>query len=134
MSKKEEESRPVQISRRQMIRNLASRANVPAGAAVEMAALWDRRGDAGLQGRPPLTLPNYNVALKTGAPTMAIVHGANVPTMVRAAVGELGGFEHFIKRGDVVMVKPNVAFDRAPILGATTNPEVLFAVVRYCYE
>src|SRR5262249_2923656 len=55
-------------------------------------------------------------------------------TMVRAAVGELGGFEHFIKRGDIVVVKPNVAFDRAPILGATTNPEVLLAVVKNCYE
>jgi uncharacterized protein (DUF362 family) len=133
MSNKEE-SRPVQVSRRQMIRNLASTAIVTAGAAVGMTALWDRRGDAGLQGPPPLTLPKYNVALAAGAPTMAIVHGVHVPTMVRAAVGELGGFEHFIKRGDVVMVKPNVAFDRAPILGATTNPEVLFAVVRYCYE
>jgi uncharacterized protein (DUF362 family) len=133
MSKKEE-SKPVQISRRQMIRNLASTAIVTAGATLGMTALWDRRGDAGLHGPPPLTLPKYNVALPTGAPTMSIVHGNDVPTMVRAAVGELGGFEHFIKRGDIVMVKPNVAFDRAPILGATTNPEVLHAVVRYCYE
>jgi uncharacterized protein (DUF362 family) len=132
--KNEEENRPVQITRRQMIRNLAGTAAVAAGAAIGMTALWDRSGDAGLQGKPPLTLPKFNVALPTSAATMSIVHGSDVPTMVKAAVGELGGFEHFIKRGDVVVVKPNVAFDRAPILGATTNPEVLGAVVRYCYE
>src|SRR5262249_12559807 len=78
-----------------------------------------------LKGRPLLTLPKFTVELPAGKPKMAIIHGTDVPTMVRAAVGELGGFEHFIKRGDIVVVKPNVAFDRAPILGATTNPEVL---------
>ncbi|MEW6733722.1 MAG: DUF362 domain-containing protein [Acidobacteriota bacterium] len=130
--KDESVSKP--ITRRQMLRNLASTAIVTAGAAAGLTAIWDRQGDAGLQGPPLLTLPKYRMELPSAAPTMSIVHGSEVSQMVRAAVGELGGFEHFIKRGDIVMVKPNVAFDRAPILGATTNPEVLYAVVRYCYE
>jgi uncharacterized protein (DUF362 family) len=33
-----------------------------------------------------------------------------------------------------VVLKPNVAFDRAPVLGATTSPEVLKAVARLCRE
>ena len=32
--------------------------------------------------------------------------------------------------GDIVLVKPNVAFDRSPNLGATTNPEMIEALVR----
>lgn len=134
MKKPKDPSPPKMITRRQLIRELGTTAIVTAGAAAGLTALWDRRGDAGLAGPPLLTLPKYNVELPAGAVTMSIVHGTDVPTMVKAAVGELGGFERFIKRGDIVMVKPNVAFDRAPILGATTNPEVLKAVVRYCYE
>jgi uncharacterized protein (DUF362 family) len=33
-----------------------------------------------------------------------------------------------------VLVKPNVGFDRAPHVGATTNPEVLRWVIRLCKE
>ena len=34
----------------------------------------------------------------------------------------------------MVLIKPNVGFDRAPRLGATTNPEVLRWVIRLCRE
>jgi uncharacterized protein (DUF362 family) len=57
--------------------------------------------------------------------------------MVRAAVGGLDpdrGMTRFINRGDVVLIKPNVGFDRGPHLGATTHPEVLRAVIRLCRE
>ena len=37
-------------------------------------------------------------------------------TMVKAALEEMGGVAQFIKRGDVVVVKPNVAFDKNPDL------------------
>jgi uncharacterized protein (DUF362 family) len=124
---------PRVISRRQMMRNLATTAAASVGATVGLATLWDRRGDAGLQGKPPLILPKFNVAPHSNGVKLAIVHGSKIDEMVKAAVGELGGFDHFIKKGDVVVLKPNVAFDRAPILGATTNPEVLYAVIQHCY-
>jgi len=54
--------------------------------------------------------------------------------MVRAAVDLVGGIERFVGRGDVVLIKPNVAFERVPILGATTNPEVLTALIRLVRE
>lgn len=122
------------LSRRQMIKNLATTGLVALGSAASLRAIWDRRGDAGLQGPPQLVLPKYQVELTSSAVKMSIVHGTNTAQMVKAAVGELGGFDHFIKKGDVVVVKPNVAFDRAPALGATTNPEVLYAVIKCCYE
>jgi uncharacterized protein (DUF362 family) len=40
----------------------------------------------------------------------------------------------FIARGDVVVVKPNIGWDRMPIHAANTNPEVVGAVVRLAYE
>ncbi|MBL8151940.1 MAG: DUF362 domain-containing protein [Blastocatellia bacterium] len=123
-----------QIGRREMIRGLATTGLVCAGSVAGLSAIWDRQGDAGLTGKPPLLLPKFSVELSSASPKMAIVHGTDTAMMIKAAVGELGGFQHFIKRNDIVMVKPNVAFDRAPILGATTNPDVLMAVVKYCYE
>ena len=37
-----------------------------------------------------------------------------------------------MKRGETVLVKPNMAWDRTPEQGASTNPEVVAEVVRQC--
>jgi uncharacterized protein (DUF362 family) len=54
--------------------------------------------------------------------------------MTRRAVAELGGMGRFVKAGDMVVVKPNISWDRVPEQGATTNPEVVAEVVRLCVE
>jgi uncharacterized protein (DUF362 family) len=40
----------------------------------------------------------------------------------------------FVSRGDVVVVKPNIGWDRTPEYAANTNPEVVAAVVLLCLE
>jgi uncharacterized protein (DUF362 family) len=45
-----------------------------------------------------------------------------------------GGITRFISRGDVVVIKPNISWARQPKLAATTNPEVLKAVIELCQE
>ena len=40
--------------------------------------------------------------------------------------------ERFVKRGETVLVKPNMAWDRTPEQGADTNPDVVAEVVRLC--
>jgi uncharacterized protein (DUF362 family) len=50
--------------------------------------------------------------------------------MFRAAVDQVGGLQHFIKPGDIVLIKPNVAFDRSPNLGATSNPLILETLIK----
>ena len=40
----------------------------------------------------------------------------------------MGGVSHFIRKGDVVVIKPNVAFDKNPDLAATTQPDTVAAV------
>jgi uncharacterized protein (DUF362 family) len=72
------------------------------------------------------------------SPRISAAYGPleGIGRMVRAAVGglDVGGMKRFVARGDVVMVKPNVGFDRGPELGATTNPDVVRAVVELCFE
>jgi uncharacterized protein (DUF362 family) len=45
-----------------------------------------------------------------------------------------GGMRQFVSKGDVVVIKPNISWARPPHLAATTNPEVLQAVVELCQE
>mgnify|MGYP001572351766 CR=1 FL=1 len=65
---------------------------------------------------------------------LAVAHGASPSKITRAAVDAMGGMKMFISKGDIVVVKPNIAFDRLPEHAATTNPEVVAAVVQMCYE
>jgi uncharacterized protein (DUF362 family) len=67
--------------------------------------------------------------------TKIIVASCTSPAAVtRAAVDAYGGIEKFISKGDVVVVKPNMAWDRVPEQAANTNPEVVAAVVLLCRE
>ena len=40
----------------------------------------------------------------------------------------------FVSRQDVVVLKPNIAWDRTPEQAANTNPEVVAEVVRQCWQ
>ncbi len=53
--------------------------------------------------------------------------------MVKAALDAMGGVEKFITKRDVVVIKPNVAFDKNPDLAATTQPDTVAAVVKLCF-
>jgi uncharacterized protein (DUF362 family) len=46
----------------------------------------------------------------------------------------MGGMAKFVSRGDVVVVKPNIGWDRMPIQAANTNPDVVAAVIKLAYE
>lgn len=65
---------------------------------------------------------------------LAVCRGASPSVTTRAAIDALGGIRRFISRGDIVVIKPNMAWDRTPEQAANTNPEVVATVVRMCYE
>ena len=67
-------------------------------------------------------------------PDLAVVQGPLPEKLVRAAIDALGGIKRFISRGDVVVVKPNIGWDRVPEQAGNTNPGVVAAVVTLCYE
>lgn len=58
----------------------------------------------------------------------------SVKALTRKVFEAAGGIDHFISKQDVVAVKPNISWARAPHLAATTHPEVLEAVVELCLE
>ena len=65
-------------------------------------------------------------------PHVAWVENGEPAQLLAAALKEFGGMQKFISRGDVVVVKPNMGWDRAPQYAANTNPDLVAAIVREC--
>jgi uncharacterized protein (DUF362 family) len=86
-----------------------------------------------------LSLPNGLNVLAEAAetairPDLVVAHGASPEKIVMAALDALGGIKRFISRGDIVVIKPNIGWDRTPEQAGNTNPEVVAAVVKLCFE
>ena len=127
------------IARRQLlIRGAKAAASI--AAAVGVASwLYDPKGpgakeeEAGFTGTFAKGLPDFSVPRKDGQ-VISIVQGSDRAKTAGKAIELLGGIERFISPGDVVVIKPNVGFATPPILGATTHPDIITAVVKLCYE
>jgi len=78
------------------------------------------------------TTHDFRVTSPEISQDMVIVRNGESADLVRAAIKEFGGMETFISRGDVVVIKPNVGWDRVPQQAANTNPDEIKAVVELC--
>ena len=67
-------------------------------------------------------------------PDMAMVTGESPAAITKEALAALGGMKRFVAKGDKVMIKPNIGWDRTPELAATTNPEVIKTLVELSFE
>jgi len=67
-------------------------------------------------------------------PELAVITGESPEKITRSAVELLGGMKHFIGRGDKVIIKPNIGWDRTPEMAACTNPEIVKTVVAMALE
>ena len=89
---------------------------------------------AGLGLSLPPSLSNLVAATPPPKIDLVVVQGSSAAQITRAAIDALGGIRKFISRGDIVVVKPNIGWDRLPEQAANTNPEVVAEVVRLCIE
>ena len=88
-------------------------------------------------GRPLLELAanvkrSHTVPTDPELPDMAVIGGDDPAQLAREAIAELGGIKRFISRADVVLIKPNIGWDRTPEQAANTNPSVVAEVIRQC--
>ncbi len=121
------------IDRRKFLARSAKAAAGIAGTSALAGILYDKLGPSGEPKTNLVTLPDFSVPQKDGQ-VISIVKGADRAQTVDKAIDLLGGIERFIKPGDVVVIKPNVAFTRAPGLGAEASPDLVAEVVRLCYS
>jgi len=81
-----------------------------------------------------VSVPDHRIDLPAALPRMVIARGVEPARNVRAAVERLGGMSQFVHSSDVVVVKPNIGWDRSAEQGANTHPDVVAEVVRLCRE
>jgi len=67
-------------------------------------------------------------------PDLVVAQGTSPEKIVKAAIDAMGGIKKFISRGDIVVIKPNIGWDRVPEQAGDTNPEVVAAMVKLCFE
>jgi len=90
---------------------------------------------AALLGAGIATSPEWvKSVLAADGPLVGMAKGGTAAKLVRDAVGVLGGMGGFVARGQTVVVKPNIGWDRKPEQAANTSPEVVREVVLMCLE
>jgi len=77
---------------------------------------------------------NHTVTANAAWPELAIILGDDPAKLAQVAIDALGGIRRFISRGDIVLMKPNIGWDRTPEQAANTNPQVVAEVVRQCWN
>jgi uncharacterized protein (DUF362 family) len=53
--------------------------------------------------------------------------------MFDKAIASLGGMKNFVKKGQTVVVKPNIGWDTSPQRGANTNPDLVKRIIEQCF-
>ncbi|MDR2495678.1 MAG: DUF362 domain-containing protein [Tannerellaceae bacterium] len=66
------------------------------------------------------------------APDLVAVMGGEPEAMLLKALDAMGGIGSFVKKGQKIVIKPNIGWDRAPERAANTNPELIGALIRQC--
>ncbi len=112
---------------------MAGAASAAAGA-LGSAVFATHRACARYATQPELAIADHRVTLPPDKPKLVIARGADPARNVSRALAELGGMASFVKRGDVVLIKPNIAWERTPAHAANTDPRVVAAVVKACKE
>jgi len=81
-----------------------------------------------------VNVPRRLLAQGDGYPDLVMIQGDSPAQITKEAVTAIGGIKRFIAKGDVVILKPNIGWDRTPEQAACTNPEVVKALVELCIE
>ncbi|MCL2011346.1 MAG: DUF362 domain-containing protein [Cystobacterineae bacterium] len=74
-----------------------------------------------------------NTLAASGAPyDLIAVMGGEPEVMFEKGISALGGMKNFVKAGQMVVVKPNIGWDKAPELAANTHPKLVGRIVQDC--
>lgn len=131
------------LRRRTFLKQAGAAGAVAAGAGWAALAppsmplsLRDPDGELGKPRTVSVRLPEGGFAVQEAASVaqLGVARGQRVAPLVRGAIDAVGGIGRFVSPGDVVLIKPNVAFERAAPLGATTDPVLLAALIHLCRE
>ncbi len=98
---------------------------------IKQVSLWS----AGLLLTPPVfNITSDALGAVEGESDLWVVRGGDYPAMTRRLVAESGGMGTYVKKGDVVVIKPNIGWDRTVAQGANTHPEIVTTLAMMALE
>lgn len=65
---------------------------------------------------------------------LVAIKGGEPDVMFDKAIASLGGMKRFVKKGQTVVVKPNIGWDVIPEKGANTNPLLVKRIIEHCFN
>jgi uncharacterized protein (DUF362 family) len=65
---------------------------------------------------------------------MVAVMGGNPDAMFDLGIQELGGMGTFVRKGQKVLIKPNIGWDVVPEFAANTNPLLVKRIIEHCFK
>lgn len=74
-----------------------------------------------------------NLFSKSLYPDLVAIKGPDPVTMFDKAIAALGGMGSFVKKGQTVVVKPNIGWDVTPELAGNTNPKLVGRIIEHCF-
>jgi uncharacterized protein (DUF362 family) len=100
------------------------------GATFTLASRKGLLAAEAATGSAPTPVPTPATA--TPKPVLVAVRDGSRTAMLDQALAALGGIEMFVKKGQTVLVKPNIGWDASPERGANTHPELVGHLVKLC--
>ena len=124
------------LTRRELVQRLGAAGLVLGSAGALARARWDNGNSFGPAAQARAFAKDFRLAPGPGElPELVVARNdTDAAALVRKAVEALGGMKRFISNQDIVVVKPNIGWDRTPIHAANTNPKVVAEVVRLAYD
>jgi uncharacterized protein (DUF362 family) len=65
---------------------------------------------------------------------LVAIKGGEPAAMFDLGIKALGGMQAFVKKGQTVVVKPNIGWNRTPEYGANTSPALVKRIIEQCYN
>lgn len=97
-----------------------------------------RSAGAGLAAGAVFKIGRFDGMLKTFPAStkydMVAVMGGSPEAMFDLGIQEMGGIGNFVRKGQKVVVKPNIGWDVIPELAANTNPALVKRIVEHCFK
>lgn len=65
---------------------------------------------------------------------LAAIKGGSPEAMFDRAIEVMGGMKKFVKKGQTVVIKPNIGWDVPVERAANTNPMLIKRIIEHCYQ
>ena len=72
--------------------------------------------------------------IQTSPYDLVAVRGGEPEVMFDKGIEALGGIQAYVKKGQTVVIKPNIGWDALPERAATTNPNLISRIIKHCLD